>query len=163
MVWGLILRRTPELSELRRRQEQLARQNFTAARDRHANSETARKLELLRQRYSEAISEYQRKEVILKQRRIEYSEGAADLSARAESIKLYEIEVEKLESKVASSGAKFSGTLSQSQIELDALDLLASRRARKARGQTLEDELSMILLEEQGGDDDDDPLRQLEV
>jgi hypothetical protein len=161
-ISGLVLRRTQELSDLRRSREQLDRQNFTAARDRHTNSKTMQKLELLRQRYSEAINQYQRKEAILKQRRTAYSESEEDVSARAERVRLYEIEVQKLENMVTSSGAKFSGTLSQSQIELATLDLLASRRTRKTKGQTLEEELSMILHEEQGGDNDDDPLRQLE-
>jgi DNA repair exonuclease SbcCD ATPase subunit len=154
-----IINQTTELSRLAWRREQLARQNFTVTRDRHSNSEAVKRLEKVKKVYQENSQKFQEKKAILKQREVDLDKEKCEIDRQAESVRQFELKVCEMEDRIARMGASFSGTLGQSQHELDALNLLASVRMSASRTVTLENELSIALQE---GASEEDPLQQLD-
>jgi hypothetical protein len=152
-----ILMDVSALNGLRRQKERFTRQNFMAVHDRHNNSEAVKRLQKAREQYSGVAQRLEAKAQLLKQKEADLAERNLAVEHKKEEAHKYEVKVDEMESRLVTLGASFSGTLGQSQHELEILDLLASQRMSSTRSRTLEDELSMVLR-----DGEDDPLRQLE-
>lgn len=143
------------LRELIRKKQQTERQNFTTARDKHANSLAVQRLEEAKKRYEENTRAYEDKIVQMEQRRAKIAAQEVEVDKQSEKTDAYERQVALLEKKLADSGAAFSTKVSESQYELDAIDELAARRSTARYSVSIGDELVSIL------NDDSDPIDQL--
>jgi chromosome segregation ATPase len=143
-----------QLPELQRRRERLERENFTAGRDRHNNSEAVRRLRELKTSYESRLETFHQQQETLRLRRIAYEKREIDVVARAEVVNRFEGTVLALEQELADKGVKFSGTLTESQRELWTLDQLASQRTVGRKDHSFEQERSMVLREGQSESDD---------
>ena len=135
------------LKETIRNREQIERQNYTAARDKHSNSEAARRLRAVTKRYKDAKRAYKFKAVQLAKLRAQLEEQEREVVAQEEKAAQYDAKVEALIRQLAQSGIDFAQKLNESQSELDRLDLLASQRSGMQNKSTFEEEISAILAE----------------
>jgi hypothetical protein len=140
--------------ELLRRKSEIERQNFTAARDAHSNSEAMRRLRKLKQDYERRLEVSNRRADMLGVRRIAAEKTNLELTTRAGVVKRFENTVESLEREIAEKGIEFSGTLNESQKELRNLDQLASHRKVSKRGRSFAQQLSLVLREGQSLSDE---------
>ena len=135
------------LSETIRNREQIERQNYTAARDKHMNSEAARRLRAVTKRYKDSKRAYKFKAVQLEKLRAQLIEQEKEVIEQEQKAARYEAKVEALIRQLNQSGIDFSKKLNESQSELDKLDFLASQRSGMQNKSTFEDEISAILAE----------------
>lgn len=127
--------------------EQIKRQNYTVARDKHNNSKSVKMLNQLKERVKETQKRLDKQKKDMQNRRNIMKEEEKVVNVRESEVNKKEEEVAVIEKQLEAYGINFSGKLSESQKELETLDFLAMAKLSKQKHQmTLEEELADLII-----------------